>query len=76
MKLIITDLGDPSTGIFSATYSVEAPFDESDDSELLEEFKSEAIALYAQYSHGFVVAEYDFVMKGMADEHIKNFPPE
>jgi len=61
MKLIITDYGDPSVGIFSSTYEITCPFekDDTDDGDL-DIFRSDGLRLYEGFAQGKLVAEYDF----------------
>lgn len=61
MKLIVTDHGDESTGIFAAKYSVDAPFeDKAQDVESLDFFRDGIIALFAEFALWDVTAKYDF----------------
>lgn len=61
MKLIVIDHGDESTGIFSAQYSVDAPFeDKAQDVESLDFFRDGIIALFAEFALWDVTAMYDF----------------
>lgn len=70
-KLIVTDKGDPSVGIWECSWIVEAPFTEKqaieysksndkDDKETLEFFRSKIVELYKEYSEGRIIAEYEF----------------
>jgi hypothetical protein len=59
MKLIITDFGDPSVGIFSSTYEIPCPFDDDADIDALVFFKDEIKKIYSEYADGKIVAEYD-----------------
>lgn len=60
MKLIITDYGDPSVGIFSQEWEIDCPFHESDiDNEGLEWFKRDIINIYKDYCEGSIQAYYE-----------------
>lgn len=56
MKFTVVDLGDPSVGIFSAFYHVEAPFNADDvEPETIEWFRSKLAELYAEFADGKIV---------------------
>lgn len=63
MKLIVTDKGDPSVGIFETSWEIDAPLQSTEDSESLEFFRSEIIKLYKEFSEGKIIAEYDHELK-------------
>lgn len=61
MKLYLTDNGDPSVGIFPATYEITCPFERSDvDEETMDDFKREITSIYNEYGDARMKAEYDF----------------
>ena len=60
MKLIITDHGDESVGLFPTSYVIEAPVSLNDDKDLIEEFKQRAIDLYSEFVFDKVSAIYGF----------------
>ena len=61
MKLSIYDAGDPSIGIFPATYTVDCPFERGDvDSEELENFREKMFETYKEYAQGMLTVCYDF----------------
>lgn len=64
-KLHIEDSGDPSVGIYPRYWVVETPFeqDEKVDKEDLEFFRSQQVALYNEYSEGWITASYDFELE-------------
>lgn len=65
-KLIITDKGDMSVGIFPTSWEIECPFSEKDgidDTEMLEGFRADIIIAYGHFCSGRCVCEYDFEMK-------------
>lgn len=59
MKLIITDHGDTTVGIFPQTWAIECPFDKQ-DSEFMEDFRADIMAAYSHYCEGKMSADYDF----------------
>jgi len=74
MKLIVIDKGDPQVGIHEAKYEVDSPFGNPDTGEFYttskeetEFFRNEIINLYKSFSHGRVIALYDFEFKQMGD---------
>jgi hypothetical protein len=64
MKLTVIDHADPSVGLFEASYEVETPFNDPNDSiedeDELNTFKEMIIQAYAQFSIGRVSAFYEF----------------
>ena len=58
MKLIITDFGDPSVGIFQCDHEIECPFVDIND-ENSEWFKTEMLKIYQEYAQGRLEAHYD-----------------
>lgn len=66
-KLIITDRGDASVGIFSTSWEIEVPYEikddrnlSSDDKDSLEFFRSKMIEVYKEFCEGRCIAVYDF----------------
>jgi hypothetical protein len=59
-QLFITDLGDPSVGIFTQTWIIDTPLSQTDDYEDLNSFKEIMVGLYSDYADGKVIGEYDF----------------
>lgn len=73
MKLIITDFGDPSVGIFSATYSVDCPFEVDDtDKESIDFFREAMCITYGEFAQGKLVAEYDFEIENREFDLMEN----
>jgi len=69
IKLIVTDQGDPSVGIFPESWLVESPIIDKNEKENLEFFKAEIIKLYDSFCDGKCVAGYDFEWKqDLSDE--------
>jgi hypothetical protein len=67
IKLIVTDNGDRSVGLFPQDYIVELPMDIPDaeniepfDLECMEWFKAEIINIFDEFSNGKVTAKYNF----------------
>jgi hypothetical protein len=68
MKLIITDKGDPSVGIFECQYSIECPFNKDEIEKAdLEMFRQEMINIYADYSQMKIYADYDFELESLKE---------
>ncbi len=71
MKLIITDQGDSSVGIFPRSWDIDAPFEEVTDPKALsvsdiEEmdlFRKDMTNIYKEYCEGRISASYDFELK-------------
>lgn len=61
LKLVVTDHGDPSVGIFPQSWEVECPFlmDESAPEEV-ELFREIILKVYQEFSEGKLSAVYDF----------------
>lgn len=66
MKLIVTDHGDPSVGIFPETWEVDSPHDgtEPDGREL---FRDLILQAYGEFCEGKLTAYYDFELQAEAD---------
>lgn len=63
MKLIVTEHGDESVGIFSQMYLVEAPFSSDTamrDMDDLDFFRDAIVSAYNEFAIGGVTALYDF----------------
>jgi len=61
MKLYITDLGDPSVGIFAMTWILDCPFEyDKEEIENMEQFRIDQLKIYNDYSEGHLIADYDF----------------
>jgi len=70
MKLYITDLGDPSVGIFAMTWILDCPFEyDKEDIENMEQFRIDQLKAYSEYAQGKLVASYDF-------EYFKDYEDE
>ena len=76
MKLIITDWGDPSVGVFENTMEIDCPFERERDDffgeyQLTEpqEFKEQMLNIYKEYANGKLTAAYDFELKYKDEEH-------
>lgn len=69
IKLIITEKGDPSVGIFDQSWEVEFPILmdpeklTNNDKMELEFFRETAVDLYLNYCEGKCIGEYDFELK-------------
>ncbi len=71
MKLIITDWGDPSVGIWIISYEINCPFEKpdpdvillDDDFNDLEWFRQQQIDIYKEYAQGKLTAAYDFELQ-------------
>lgn len=68
-KLIITDKGDSSVGLFPEYWEIQSPFDidtdniSEDEKETLEFFRDKMIEIYKEFCNGKCLAEYDFELK-------------
>ena len=61
LKLYVTDLGDPSVGVFRETYEIDCPFYRDYASEEdLNFFKERIKIIYNEFSESRLVLEYDF----------------
>ena len=61
VKCFVSDMGDPSVGIFPQSWTVECPFyRENTDDDELEYFREEIAKLYSEYAEGRLVVIYDF----------------
>lgn len=66
VKLIITDKGDPSVGIFEQSWVVDFPFAVDpekitpEDKLELEHFREQIRSIYSDYIENSCIAEYDF----------------
>ena len=68
-KLFITDHGDPSVGVFPQTFTIEAPFEcTEDDFEVREWFRLEQVEIYKELAFGALTAEYDFERAAIAEQ--------
>lgn len=69
IKLIISDHGDPSVGIFGCSWEVEYPMIldpenlSVDDKVELDFFRKDMIVAYQNYCDGRCTADYDFELK-------------
>lgn len=66
-KLFVTDHADPSVGLFTSSYSIESPFDQSDEKEDIEWFRKAQIDIYKEYAAGKITAEYEFERETKTD---------
>jgi hypothetical protein len=78
-KLIVTDLGDLSVGIFVCSWSIEIPIYIPDtknisesEKEDLEFFRSKMIETYKEFANGRIVAEFDFEIMEQAEYLLKD----
>jgi len=61
MNIIVTDHGDPSTGIYPASYTVETPFRAHEiGEESLDYFKAYIVDTFQEFAFGRITAMYDF----------------
>lgn len=67
MKLIVTDHGDPSVGIFPETWQVDAPHDCTEE-EGRELFRDLILQAYAEFCEGRLTAEYEYEIEAEARE--------
>lgn len=59
--ILVTDVGDPSVGIYPRSWQVELPFTiDLSDTEQLEHFRAAIIDVYIDYCDGRCRADYDF----------------
>jgi hypothetical protein len=58
MKLTISSRGDDTVGIFSQTWEIECPIDETDEDER-REFKARMIAIYQEFADDACEAQYE-----------------
>jgi len=70
MKLIITDHGDTTVGIFPQSWAIECPFSK-EDTEFLEDFRADMMAAYSHYCEGRITADYDFQIEADRAEYQK-----
>jgi len=71
MKLIITDWGDPSVGIWAISYEINCPFEKPDSDVILLDddfddlgwFRQQQIDIYKEYAQGKLTAQYDFELE-------------
>ena len=63
VKLIITDRGDPSVGLFPQSWEVDVPHLFENDKDSLEFFREKIIEAYKDFCEGRCIAEYDFELK-------------
>jgi hypothetical protein len=64
VKLIVTDAGDPSVGIYAVSWEVECPMEfDKNDKEELEFFRDAILAIYKEYCNGNCYGEYDFEIR-------------
>lgn len=75
-KLIVTDKGDSSVGIFPQEWIVDSPFSDNlskeeikEASDDLEFFRKSIIDVYKEYAQGKITADYDFEIKAMNEEN-------
>lgn len=69
--LIVTDAGDPSVGIFPASWSIQCPFTKEDaksDVEMRETFLTQVVGIYTEFCDGRISADYDFIIIQDNDE--------
>jgi hypothetical protein len=59
IKLIITDKGDPSVGIFPMSWTIECPFLSDMDLEGRDWFREQIIKAYSEFIEGRIIAEYE-----------------
>ena len=59
MRLIVTNYGDPSVGIFPQSWNVDVPFSK-DEIDNLECFRETMLNTYRDYAKGKISAVYDF----------------
>ena len=68
-KLFITDHADPSVGVFAQTFTIEAPFEGTEeDFEVREWFRLEQVEIYKEVAFGRITAEYDFERAAIAEQ--------
>ena len=69
MKLIVTDKGDPSVGIYPMDWIIETPFNDDwkEETDQLEYFREVIKALYREFAEGRIEAEYDFELRNFKD---------
>lgn len=72
MKLILTDKGDPSVGIFETTWEVDVPLQDFKDAKMeldyvqeLQFFKESIKKVYEEFAEGRIIAHYDFEIEIM-----------
>jgi len=64
MKLIITDHGDTTVGIFPQSWAIECPFEKSEcQPEDLEDFREQVQTVYSPYCEGKMWSAYDFELQ-------------
>lgn len=70
MKLIITDQGDQTVGVFPVQYTVDSPFaDDYRDTDDLAAFRSLIVAAYQETAFGKIGAVYDWEYKELQEMH-------
>ena len=67
IKLIVTDNGDSSVGIYPQSWQLETPLCDANDKDCLEYFREAISKLYTEFSEGRIRAEYDFELKNYKD---------
>lgn len=69
MKLIVTDYGDQTVGIFPESWVVEAPHDGTEE-EGRELFRELILQAYSEFCEGRMTAEYDYEIEAKAKEEL------
>lgn len=77
MKMQITDHGDPSVGLFGATFEIDVPFERVDaDSEMLEGFRNEIAKIFSEYGDFKANPVYDFEDEEMNKKYLEGINPD